>query len=1281
MQFERTNRNWHKAYELISFPMVRRYINLSDGHSSRGKAGSHGRGRGGRGRGKSGGKGGNQGGQGGKDDNSGDQGRKGGNPGGQGGTGRGRGGRGGRGGGDGRPQSGGKGTDKGGEKGSKKSQDVKSKMSLSQQDLSGMLSTLAVKDDVSFTVVTVHGKGEKASSARKGQGKQKGEVQKKESEVEEDDTYTQREIRGVMTGKVVNLLKDFGFICPDKNLPAPYNKQKNVYFHFTDVKGKPLKMHYRVEFRLNLEKVEKPGVTYVRSIGPKKDKDEAEAVPSLMGNYPGSIQTTRPFSSHEYVPSVGGNQAFCGRSPYTINPCLKILGCGHQCQRLVGQKCARHPGECPLCIKGVQLGSGKKRDMKEQREALIRDTTDELSKIKIGKKNKNSYRSIQVTDGAEVSRFRNLVKQFLGPHTQIDSLCEVSNLFLRQKWLQARLEMNEPLHHHNRFLVVSREIAEKVMKQGFQAMPSFSGERKPSYNHSEEKVLLYCDVLSGRPYTVESDVLSVEELKMRKFDSMYFSKMILPLSDDFFVIARHAVYNPHMILATHIISYSMPPPVEDVDSSLCDSDTESVTSSIDVPIGRDVYSEEELDGILYGTIVNTKRKYGFLRSEKKLPNPYNQKRDIFFVPDEAGLTTSTKGEKVVFLLQKGFHQKPSVQDIDLLPEEQAIVPYIQIDCGHIAFLKAGGRMNSAPCMKKCTNALMCGHRCKLLCSETCPVTCDECSSADITNERGALEEDLICLSGEGAASPVTLNEMGAFQEDLICLSEETVASPVANKEMGAFQEDLVCLSEEPVAPPEASLSLSEDLDRRDIIRYCATRLEELSYVKVNSQDTVKPFDLSEDQRNAAESQICERFGECRLKSVYRVESPAIETRWLKARMAMNNPLGIAEDLIYKTDERKALEIAKYGFGKSHLDTKPDEALQSSPGTVSLLVCDVLTGNEYRFQGGTQQVPDAFTLSSSGYDSLTIPENFDVRMKAIKFGENHILHPDHIFPKFIVNVQIPMEKKISTADMLEMKTVQGPSQEVERHKLTAKRGFDGSDPLDMNYRIVESQFLRFVQKMEGNFEIESVDYYINPDLVRDFYLKKQEFEEKFGDTDLSRHVLAFHGTDPANVDSIIKSNFQVSRSQRGLFGQGIYLSEFPHVSMNFGGSLLLCKVLPGLSYDMNEVRKDAPLQSGYDSHRVKADSNGYSWALVLYDAKQILPCYVINYRKVPSSSQLPDYSGQSGQKLAAISHPLQVEGGAISRPLSGLPGPSSGHSASKLFESPGKKEQVSLPRMV
>ena len=77
--------------------------------------------------------------------------------------------------------------------------------------------------------------------------------------------------------------------------------------------------------------------------------------------------------------------------------------------------------------------------------------------------------------------------------------------------------------------------------------------------------------------------------------------------------------------------------------------------------------------------------------------------------------------------------------------------------------------------------------------------------------------------------------------------------------------------------------------------------------------------------------------------------------------------------------------------------------------------------------------------------------------------------------------------------------------------------------------------------------------------------------------------------------------------------GIYFSEYPATSLGYGSNMLLCRVLPGKTYDVTQRMDGQPLRAGFNSHRLQADANGYGQELVIDNPKQILPCYILHIR--------------------------------------------------------------------
>ena len=68
-------------------------------------------------------------------------------------------------------------------------------------------------------------------------------------------------------------------------------------------------------------------------------------------------------------------------------------------------------------------------------------------------------------------------------------------------------------------------------------------------------------------------------------------------------------------------------------------------------------------------------------------------------------------------------------------------------------------------------------------------------------------------------------------------------------------------------------------------------------------------------------------------------------------------------------------------------------------------------------------------------------------------------------------------------------------------------------------------------------ITSIDFVYNTELQKKFDAKKAEFNRK---KIPDKVVFAYHGTPPANIDSILKSN--LNARSREAHGKGYYFSE-------------------------------------------------------------------------------------------------------------------------------------------
>ena len=106
----------------------------------------------------------------------------------------------------------------------------------------------------------------------------------------------------------------------------------------------------------------------------------------------------------------------------------------------------------------------------------------------------------------------------------------------------------------------------------------------------------------------------------------------------------------------------------------------------------------------------------------------------------------------------------------------------------------------------------------------------------------------------------------------------------------------------------------------------------------------------------------------------------------------------------------------------------------------------------------------------------------------------------------------------------------------------------------------------------------MDYIQNAKLEEGFLARKEKFEvEGKG----KEEVLLWHGTDPSALDPILRDNFDIEsapvqpelgagRKKKMQFGRGIYFSEVPTVSLMYGNTLVLCRVVLGACQNFTPV---------------------------------------------------------------------------------------------------------------
>ena len=121
-------------------------------------------------------------------------------------------------------------------------------------------------------------------------------------------------------------------------------------------------------------------------------------------------------------------------------------------------------------------------------------------------------------------------------------------------------------------------------------------------------------------------------------------------------------------------------------------------------------------------------------------------------------------------------------------------------------------------------------------------------------------------------------------------------------------------------------------------------------------------------------------------------------------------------------------------------------------------------------------------------------------------------------------------------------------------------------------------------------------------------KKNEFQRK---NIPHKPIFAFHGTNAAVIDNILKTNFDYKgRMVHGnAHGPGNYFSEYPSTALGYSNDrkhLIFCQILPRRQY-----KGGSHSWPNHDSKLVSPDSNDVSQMVIIQDKNQILPYCVIN----------------------------------------------------------------------
>ena len=501
----------------------------------------------------------------------------------------------------------------------------------------------------------------------------------------------------------------------------------------------------------------------------------------------------------------------------------------------------------------------------------------------------------------------------------------------------------------------------------------------------------------------------------------------------------------------------------------------------------------------------------------------------------------------------------------------------EFPCQHLGTKKCYEDQSNKKCMHDCVKKLNCGHLCNEKCSLPCNhSTCKTCKEIREMAERIKLE----------------LEER-----------QRKDAIDEAKREIDEIKKE---------DKRSLELKLISNTDTT------AAEYDGINLVMVNGLP--KPVDR-----------------EIKVLEIKKITFPMARIKWLIAKTNMFDPVQYERKFFHATTgeiewlEQNNFEIkeSKGRYGKGfYMSSNLCEFSLTNDGTChKALVVDALLG-KVKKEDPLKPRTLLSQLNSSKFDSI-YSSNLIIANRYV--GDEFAVEVKHqILPCYLVSYTVSASTSHTTSNVLELDALKDSSMPITKHHLVPTRELKPDDVLHQQLRLAESQFHRLLNAIQndntyekqGEFQLDAVDYYVNPSLLKNFSQMEKLMKAKYKNEKEGDYILAFHGTSESSVESIVNNNFDLAKlatktGDEGWYGAGIYLSEFPRTSLFYGEALILCRVLPGKSFDVSKenIKVGGELEPGYDSHRVNAQEDGYGEELVLFNPDQVLPCYVINYSKL------------------------------------------------------------------
>jgi len=278
----------------------------------------------------------------------------------------------------------------------------------------------------------------------------------------------------------------------------------------------------------------------------------------------------------------------------------------------------------------------------------------------------------------------------------------------------------------------------------------------------------------------------------------------------------------------------------------------------------------------------------------------------------------------------------------------------------------------------------------------------------------------------------------------------------------------------------------------------------------------------------------------------------------------------------------------------------------------------LNGNQESTRPQLQKYRELLQSNLTGSNKLTI----ELKRSLQKYrNDNGISLPEHL--QLLCQFGwTPDEYDIGEKEPEEVEL------EIEREVLKDPQGFKiiKLTPAHANsseenvWAKAATKFFQTMKKAQGKFHIVELGVIINTRLRRNYEQKKKLYIQS---SEARANIQwGFHGTTAQSILAISKEGFKhpddlakkkgVSLLDDGYFGRGIYFSLYSDYAMWYSeergsNQVLLCSLLPGLTFQCTERMDGSDRQAGFDSHY---SPKGHE--IILFESAQILPRYIITF---------------------------------------------------------------------